>query len=435
MIKPAHGSHEADQLTALSSRPQAATRGDRDGSVVTEPTCECAGGASDRLHSDGGRCKQGSVTAPEPPLPASERENVVAEFAVSLVMPTVSWTGAFSACGRRVLELLDKASTPAEFIVVFDGPAPATPKWLDRPNVRILSTGRRAGPARARNLAAQSARGHALFFVDSDVEIAEHAIEHVAAAFASDPDLSAIFGAYDDEPAAEGVVSQFRNLLHHHTHVAHPGEAGTFWSGCGAIRAAVFADVGGFDENYAFPSVEDIELGMRIATQGGRILLDPDLRCKHLKQWTFPGMVVADVFHRARPWTHLIMESQQLPATLNIDWKGRISGVLSLVMAASLLLILFVPAARWLTLAAAVGLVAMNFGFYSLCLRKRGLRFAASSFALHSLYFLYSTITFAVVVLLEFFGWAQRPNACHLPSPIAADHELTNVAMTPHTAR
>lgn len=358
-------------------------------------------------------------------------------IAITVVMPTVSWTGTFAACGRRILELLEETSAPAEFIVVFDGPAPRTPMWLERPDVRVLSTGTRSGPARARNLAAAAARGRILFFVDADVELDPHSIDHVVTAFGTDPNLVGIFGAYDDEPAAEGVVSRFRNLLHHHTHVVHAGQADTFWSGCGALRAAEFLDVGGFDENYSLPSVEDIELGMRINAQSGRILLDPGLRCKHLKQWTFPSMLVADVFYRAKPWTHLIMETQHLPATLNIDWKGRASGVTSLVLAVSVICIPFQPMAVWVTLAAAALLVCMNLGFYRLCLRKGGIRFAASSIALHCLYFLYSSLTFAVVVIQDAFRESRRSTACHShPStPLPSDPDTTSVSLVARPTR
>lgn len=373
-------------------------------------------------------CSEGCHAAAD-----SDAADVTDAVVISVIMPTVSWTGPFAACGRRVLEMLDSAAVASEFVVVFDGPAPATPIWLDRSGVRILSTGQRLGPASARNLAAGSARGRILLFVDADVELGPQSLEHVATAFDADPDLSAVFGAYDDEPAAEGVISQFRNLLHHHTHVDHPGPATTFWSGCGAMRTKAFLDVGGFDENYAFPSVEDIELGMRVCAHGGKIVLDPSLRCKHLKQWTFPGMLVADVFHRAIPWTYLIMRTRRLPATLNIDWRGRLSGVLSLVMVASVPLILFVPSFRWPALGAAVGLLALNIGFYALCMRKRGFRFAASSFALHALYFFYSTITFGVVVLREILGRSRRSTVCDSPSHPAAEaaHQTSAVLAPP----
>ena len=369
---------------------------------------------------------------------ACGREEPADTVTISMIMPTVSFTGTFAACGRRAVSLLEQTHVPAELIVVFDGIAPPTPAWLNRPGVTVVSTGARSGPAVARNLAANSARGGILFFVDADVELGSEAIERIAATFEADPDLAGMFGAYDDEPAAEGVVSQFRNLLHHHTHVAHPGRADTFWSGCGAIRSAVFADVGGFDEAYVFPSVEDIELGMRIAAQRGRIVLDPGLRCKHLKQWTFSSMVVADIFYRAKPWTHLIMETHRLPATLNIDWQGRLCGVLSLALAASLACTLVVPAAAWTAVAAAAGLLITNLPFYSLCLRKRGIGFATSSFALHCLYFLYSTITFGVVVLSETIRGTCRSSAClSRPSkaPVPEQESTTSVALTSPIAR
>ncbi len=56
-----------------------------------------------------------------------------------------------------------------------------------------------------------------------------------------DPALTALFGSYDDAPAAPGLVSQYRNLLHHFVHQQgvfrdEIRPAHTFWTGCGMIR-------------------------------------------------------------------------------------------------------------------------------------------------------------------------------------------------------
>ena len=320
---------------------------------------------------------------------------------LSVIMPTIFWSGTFERCARRVLSLLDETTANAEVVFVFDGSPPPTPAWLARPDVRIVKTGTRSGPAVARNLAAESARGEILFFVDADVELAADTIDRVHAAFAADPDLVGLFGAYDDEPAAVGLTSTFRNLLHHHTHVSNPGAAGTFWSGCGAMRTTAFLDVGGFDEKYAYPSVEDIELGMRVAANGGKIMLTPEVRCKHLKHWTLASMVVTDIVHRATPWTRLIMNSRELPATLNLDWRGRLSGICSVLLAACLAVAVFVPVALWAALACGLVVVTLNREFYGLCARKRGVGFAVASFALHWAYFVYSSLTFGAVTLHE----------------------------------
>jgi hypothetical protein len=347
------------------------------------------------------------------PFEASPRKRIPSaqnarQIDVSVIMPTIFWTGTFERCARRVLSLLDETTANAEVVFVFDGVPPTAPAWLDRPDVRIVKTGTRSGPAVARNLAAESARGEILFFVDADVELAADTIDRVHAAFAADPDLVGLFGAYDDEPAAVGLTSTFRNLLHHHTHVSNPGAAGTFWSGCGAMRTTAFLDVGGFDEKYAYPSVEDIELGMRVAANGGKILLAPEVRCKHLKHWTLASMVVTDIVHRATPWTRLIMNSQELPATLNLDWRGRLSGICSVLLLACLAVAVFVPVALWAALACGLVVVALNSGFYGLCARKRGVGFAVASFALHWVYFVYSSLTFGLVTLHELWGRSRR---------------------------
>jgi hypothetical protein len=41
----------------------------------------------------------------------------------------------------------------------------------------------------------------------------------------------------------------------------------------------------------------------------------------------------------------------------------------------------------------------MHLDFYQLCLRRRGIAFAFAAFALHWLFYLYSTLTFAAVVV------------------------------------
>ncbi len=341
---------------------------------------------------------------------AAVSSHLSAPLALSVIMPTVSWTGVFETCAKRVLEVIARSGSPVELVVVYDGQPPPPPAFLDSPEVRLVSTGRQSGPAVARNAAATSARGDILLFVDADVELAPDALGKVMDWFADNPDAAGVFGAYDDEPSSPGIVSQFRNLLHHHTHVAHPGRTGTFWSGCGAIRTAAFLDVAGFDEDFRCPSVEDIDLGMRVTANGGRISLDPSIRCKHLKAWTLRSMVVNDIFQRAIPWTHLIMAAHQMPATLNVDRRGQLSGVFSVAAIAALCTAIVVPGLAWLAVPCLLGVWALNADFHRLCLRKRGPLFAVAAFGLHLLYFVYASITFGLVVLHDaLFGrWQSR---------------------------
>ena len=75
-----------------------------------------------------------------------------------------------------------------------------------------------------------------MVFFDADVLVRPDTLTRYAVLFANEPTVAAAFGAYDDRPTEPGAVSQYRNLLHHFTHLSNAGEAYTFWAGCGAVR-------------------------------------------------------------------------------------------------------------------------------------------------------------------------------------------------------
>src|SRR5690606_21522571 len=129
------------------------------------------------------------------------------------------------------------------------------------------------GPARARNAGAMMARASVVLFVDADVEVAPDTLTRVIATFEQNPDLSAVYGSYDDDPAAGTLVSDYRNLLHHFVHQRAQEESTSFWAGLGAVRVEALRQCGGFDERYNHASIEDIELGARLAAMGRRIRL------------------------------------------------------------------------------------------------------------------------------------------------------------------
>ncbi|MCU0268416.1 MAG: glycosyltransferase [Acidimicrobiales bacterium] len=306
---------------------------------------------------------------------------------------------------RRVVTRLATTKREGdEVVLVVDGPTGALPGWTDVVDA-VCFTGRRRGPAAARNLGVDRARHDVVVFVDGDVVVEHGALDWIARRFA-DPDLAAVFGSYDDAPEAPGVASQYKNLLHHFVHHRSAGPAVTFWTGCGAVRREVFVKMGGFDEAYRRPSIEDIELGMRIADAGLRVELDPDIRGKHLKDWTLTALLVSDVRDRAIPWSRLLLERWSFPATLNLDRRSRVSAGLTLLGVPAVAVGPLRPRLGLAGLACLGGAVWLQADFYRFLAERRGVVFAVRAAPLHLLYHLYSGAAFAVVVAEA--GWKRR---------------------------
>ena len=331
---------------------------------------------------------------------------------ISLIVPTYNNPQDLRQC----LSALIAASHPgSEIIVVDDASTDDTPAVAARMGARVLRLAKNSGPAAARNYGARHATGEVLFFIDADVVVAPGAVSHVINVFEERADIAAVFGSYDAQPQAAGVVSQYRNLLHHFVHQHGNSEASTFWAGCGAIRRSVFEEIGGFDERrFPKPSIEDIELGYRLRAAGHRILLDKSLQGKHLKRWTLCSVIRTDVSCRAVPWSRLMLEQRNVPDDLNLKGSQRLSGALMGAASVVTPLSAFRVELLVLSLAALLAVVVLNRHLYVFFFRQRGLLFAGACILLHLLYYLYSGISYLYV----WAGFRLKGPASDRPKPI-----------------
>lgn len=288
-----------------------------------------------------------------------------------------------------------------EVIVVDDGSTDGSKEFARECGARVMdSGGTKLGPARARNIGVEEARGDVVLFVDADVIAHADAISRVIAIFA-DPQVTAVYGSYDTSPPARGYASQYMNLRHHFYHRGVLEDAGTFWSGLGAIRRDAYRNVGGFDvERFPRPSVEDIDLGQRLRAAGGRIRREPAIQGTHLKNWSLRGVIHTDITCRAIPWTKMMLSNPGAFTDLNVSsgerLKALIAGALfvSAVGAIPGLIPCWVP-----LLLLAVAALASS-GLVALFAQRRGVVFALVGLLLHQLYYLYSATTFVACKVL-----------------------------------
>jgi GT2 family glycosyltransferase len=294
------------------------------------------------------------------------------------------------------------------------------------------------GPAYARNRGVEASRGEVVVFVDADVCVHNDTLSKITEAFAVDGEMAALFGSYDAEPLAPGMISQFRNLLHHSVHHASPGDAETFWAGCGAVRRQIFIDVGLMDAwHFRRPQIEDIEFGRRLRMHGHRIVLRPDIQCTHLKRWTFRNMITTDFRDRGVPWMRLLLSEGAggAPATLNLRMKEKVCTALAGLTAGALVMGVVLTSTVLLTVAAMAVcmMIALNSGFYRFLARRRGPLFAVGSIPLHYIFYFTGGCAAVAGILCHFAGRIPAPPADVLAGAAAARGDWPPPADRPPT--
>ena len=289
-------------------------------------------------------------------------------YSVSVIIPV----GLRESRAALCLERLCGLSPPVdEIILVCDGANQSARDAAASFGVRLVELPRRLGPAYARNQGAFAATSDVLLFVDADVLVPFDVVNEILRVLDSESDVAACFGSYDDTPAEPNFLSQYKNLFHHFVHQNSPSEASTFWTGCGAIFRHVFQELGGFNEAFGLPSVEDIEFGYRLRDAGHKTRLVHSLQVKHLKRWEVRSLLRTDFLLRAIPWGRLVV-----------------------------------------ALLAAVSLIFLNLRLYRFFRRKRGLLFMSGAVLWNWLYYLYGSLGFGIALLQH---WAARwkPAARH----------------------
>ena len=275
------------------------------------------------------------------------RDAVTSAPSVTVIVPAYNAEATLPAC----LEAIGRMTHPAAEIIVFsDGATDSTPRIAEASGATVIhNVGPSRGPGHGRNVASRRATSQLLLFVDADVVISPTCLATLIADM-QENGATAAFASYDNQPRSTRVAGLYANLRHHFVHQNSTREATTFWSGVGLIDRQVFLDVGGYDEvMFAQPSIEDVELGMRLKAHGHRIRLVPEALAKHCKDWTLWRVWHTDVVRRALPWSRLLLAGKSDGADLNLSSAERIKALLAVAVFGSTIVALIEPGALFAT--------------------------------------------------------------------------------------
>ncbi|HEY9605046.1 MAG TPA: glycosyltransferase [Allocoleopsis sp.] len=198
----------------------------------------------------------------------------------SVVIPTYNRRPILEKC-LRALEhqqlRADSVVAGYEVVLVDDGSTDGTLEWLashnsEFPHVRSLSQNHQ-GPAAARNLGVQQAKGDTIIFIDSDLVVTEQFLQaHADALVKGQQQLGsdriftygAVINTCDfDNPTSEPYkITDF--------------SAAYFATGNVAIDRKWLEKVGLFDTRFQLYGWEDLELGVRLKQLGLKLIKCPE---------------------------------------------------------------------------------------------------------------------------------------------------------------
>ncbi len=340
------------------------------------------------LTPTGGRPILRSMSNPGPKTPsvsdAEAQPERPADPWLSVVVPVYRRAGEVHLLLRS---LPDAGLRPLEVEIILvddasgDGTAAAmraAARDLGLGNVRVIEMKQNGGPARARNLGAQEARGRLLFFTDSDCVFEAGSLKNLAAAFARSG-VRALSGYCSSTPANFGFFAEYKALMEWSW--LPRGNQHTFFPGRhSAIERKLFLEIGGFDTTYRGADIEDYEVGYRIR-KATTIHFDPTILVRH----HHPGFRKQAIlyFRRARMWTRLFMKRGGKFDNTATTASGGVSRALGVIV----LLSLGAPVATpwiWPFPVLLLGLyLGLSRRFFGLCLKRKGVLFAARALAAH----------------------------------------------------
>jgi len=257
--------------------------------------------------------------------------------------------------------------------------------------VRVVSLRNNKGPAIARNRGVAAARGKFVVFLDGDVEVFPDTLAQIARVFSDDPDVVALTGVWVKEQRSQEFFPNFKALRDWSYWINERDKSGYYFlfsTRIAAIKKTVFERLGGFNETYPAPLVEDIELTYRIARRYA-IIFAPQVRVRHEFESFWP--IAKKYFLRAYYWTKLYQRRKKFDpvATTLTEAVTATSGV-GVVVLGGISLVGFVVTLGTITvmMRALLGVFALTALAHILLVRKflffvyreQGFVFAVKSF-------------------------------------------------------
>ena len=192
----------------------------------------------------------------------------------SIIIPTYNRLPILEKCLRALeSQTYEKPITEYEVIVVDDGSTDNTIPWLEAnapefPHLQLLAQSHQ-GPAAARNLGVEKAKGDFIIFIDSDLVVTDSFLQsHANTLVSAGSDNVFTYGRVINTCNFDSPTSEPYKLTDF--------SAAFFATGNVAIARHWLIAAGLFDPNFQQYGWEDLELGIRLKKLGLKLIKCPE---------------------------------------------------------------------------------------------------------------------------------------------------------------
>ncbi len=196
---------------------------------------------------------------------------------VSVIVPCHNEARHIQNC----LKALQNQSVPCEVIVVDDASSDQTPSMVKQfKKVKFFRQSKK-GPAAARNLGAQKAKGAILVFTDADCVPEKNFVEEMLRLF-EDEEVVGVQGAY--KTLQKNWMARFCQIEIEERYEKMKKSANIDFVStyAAAYRKKEFFQEKGFDERYPTASGEDTDLSYALSEKGKKLVFAPDAIVYHI---------------------------------------------------------------------------------------------------------------------------------------------------------